>query len=206
MSYTPQTLLSINSKCGCSLDLPIIGHCRPTPNCKHDCYARTGRQSLPEARKKHLFVSKYLKGKNLTILIHECKSHTSVRLNGSGDLLPTHIPSLIHLAEACPHTQFWGMTRKTEIATATNGKCPNLKLLVTVDASSPASTWKYQGKMCYGPKRPGDIVPNLKRIITIFPRHHGGKVVKGVTKHPKDCLAVWHKISGCVDCERCWSW
>lgn len=206
MPYTPQTLLSKNSKCGCSLDLPIKGHCRPTPNCAHDCYARTGRQSLPEARKKHIYVSNYLKGKNLTALIHECKPHTSVRLNGSGDLLPTHVQNLIRLAEACPNTQFWGMTRKPEIATAINNKKPNLRLLVTVDASSPASTWKYQGKMCYGPKRAGDTVPEDDRIVTVFPRHFAGRVIKGVTHHPKDCKAVWHDISGCTDCERCWSW
>jgi hypothetical protein len=205
--YTPGTILSENSKCGHSLDLPIKGHCTPTKNCAHDCYARCGRQSFPASKKKHDFVSQYLKGNDISRLISECKPLPAVRLNGSGDLLPEHIPQIISLAKACPNTQFWGMTRKINIATQVNNQLPNLKLLVSVDASSPKSVWNYPGKLCWGPKRPNDQVPQDPRIHVIFPRHSSGRVVKGVTKDPnKDCLAVWHDIKGCHQCGKCWSW
>jgi len=202
----PQKVLSDNSKCGCSLNLPLKGHCRPTKNCKHDCYARTGHTAMPLPRAKALWVSKYLASKDLTRLIEECRQRTAVRICGTGDLNPAHVPAFFSLAKACPETQFWGMTRKPEIAQAINGKYPNLKLLVTVDASSPKATWEYKGAMCYGPRRPGDQVPDDDRIITVFPRHFAGRVIKGVEHHPKDCKAVWHEITGCMACGQCWNW
>jgi hypothetical protein len=207
MMYHPQTILSENRKTNASLDLPIKGHCRPTKNCAHDCYAKSGPQAYPHSQKKHEWVSKYLLRKNISELIQECKNKLSVRLNGSGDLLKDHIPNILHLAKACPQTIFWGMTRKPEIATAVNSSnLPNLRLLLSVDASSPKSVWNYKGKMCYGPHRPGDLVPNTDQILTVFPRHFIGKVIKGIPEHPKDCPAVRHKISECINCKRCWNW
>jgi hypothetical protein len=78
--------------------------------------------------------------------------------------------------------------------------------MVSVDATSPKKTWDYQGKLCYGPRLAQDIVPEDDRIVTVFPRHFTGRVTKGITRHPKDCLAVWHDISGCSACGRCWKW
>lgn len=204
--YTPQKILSTNTKTGFSLNLPIKGHCNPTKNCAHDCYARTGYTAMPTSKKKQAWVSRYLANGSLDKLILECKALSTVRLNGTGDLNMNHVPAVISLAKACPRTLFWGMTRKIDVAKAINKKLPNLSLLVTVDASSPKETWKYKGAMCYGPRRPGDIIPDDKRIKTVFPRHFSGSVVAGVKKHPKDCQAVWHNISGCIECGQCWDW
>lgn len=201
----PQKILSDNSKCGCSINMPIKGHCCPTEHCKHDCYARTGHTAMPAPVRKQKWVSNYLKQKDISRLINECIGRSAVRLNGTGDLLKEHLPQILSLAKACPNTQFWGMTRKPEIAKALNNKLPNLKLLVTVDSSSPQSVWNYDGKLCYGPRRPDDIVPDDPRIITVFPRHFAGRVVNGVPRHPKDCKAVWHEIPGCLHCGRCWN-
>jgi len=206
MSYHPTQILSENSKCTASLDLPIHNHCRPTKNCIHDCYARCGHQARPAAQKKHDWVSQYLSQPNIKELIIEAKPKPTIRLNGSGDLNPIHIPQILQLAKACPNTMFWGMTRKPEIATQINNKLPNLKLLVSVDSSSPKSVWNYTGKLCWGPRRPSDQVPNDDRIHVSFPRHSAGRVVKGLEKNPKDCLAVWHDIEGCHQCGRCWTW
>jgi hypothetical protein len=205
-TYQPQQILSVNRKTGCSIDLPLKGHCRPTKNCAHACYAKMGPQAFPIACKKHDWTSRYLAGNDLRQLIVEAKQHTAVRLSGSGDLLPKHVPNLIRLAKACPQTQFWGMTRKPEIATRLNNKQPNLHLLVSVDSSSPASTWSYPGKLCYGPRRAEDHVPADKRIVTVFPRHCTGRIVNNVPDHPKDCPSVRHTAAGCHDCGRCWSW
>lgn len=204
--YKPQQILSKNSKCTVSLDLPLKGHCRPTPNCAHDCYARCGRQSLPDAKRKHDWVSKYLAKGNISSLIIEAKHFKAIRLNGSGDLNNNHIPTILYLAASCPNTMFWGMTRKPEIASKINNILPNLKLILSVDASSPKSVWNYTGKMCWGPKRPGDLIPNDPRIIISFPRHVSGRVVKGLSKTSLDCKAVWHDIQGCHQCKRCWTW
>jgi hypothetical protein len=206
MTYRPSQLLSRNSKCGKSLDLPLKGHCRPTKNCSHDCYARTGRQSFPKAKRKHRYVSRLLARHDLEDLTWECRGCPHVRLCGSGDLNIEHVRPIINLAEACPQTEFWGMTRKPEIAKAVNGHAPNLRLLLSVDSSSPKSVWQYQGAMCWGPRRPTDQVPDDPRIKVIFPRHFAGRVVNGMPRDPRDCLSVWHDLDGCSSCGRCWSW
>jgi hypothetical protein len=205
MTYRPGKLLSSNEKTGCSLNLPL-DHCNPTPNCVKDCYARSGPMALPASKKKQLFVSNYLLGTDISMLIWECSILHAVRLNGSGDLLTGMIKNILKLAKSCPDTKFYGMTRKIEIATAINNKLPNLSLLVSVDSSSPDSVWDYPGKLCFGPRRITDIVPNDKRIVTVFPYHCHGSAIKGMPKHKKDCQAVWHKIPGCMACKRCWSW
>lgn len=205
-TYHPTTILSSNTKTGCSLNLPIKGHCTPTKNCAATCYAKCGHTALPSNIHKQIWLSNYLRGKDISGLINECKAKQTVRLSGTGDLLPCHTANIIRLAKACPQTVFWGMTRKLDIAKKLNGKLPNLKLMVSVDASSPQKIWDYNGVLCYGPKLKDDKVPKDKRIITVFPYHSHGRVVKGVTKNPKDCKAVHHLISGCSVCGRCWDW
>lgn len=207
MNYFPTTILSQNSKTGCSINLPIAGHCRPTKNCARCCYARSGHTAMPSNKKKQVWVSEYLKGSDLTQLINECRGRTAVRLSGTGDLSLEHCPNIIHLAKACPATMFWGMTRKLEVAKALNKKVPNLKIMVSVDSSSPDSIWKYNGVLCFGPRLKNDTVPkNDKRIRIIFPYHKGGRIIKGVPEDKKDCQAVYHRIPGCLSCGRCWNW
>jgi len=60
--YFPTTILSENSKTGCSLNLPIAGHCRPTKNCARVCYAKCGNTAYPNSKRKQIWLSKYLKG------------------------------------------------------------------------------------------------------------------------------------------------
>ena len=205
--YHPTTILSSNTKTGCSINLPIKGHCRPTKNCAKTCYAKCGHTALPSNLKKQQWVSDYLKGTDLTELIRECQGWTAVRLSGTGDLLIEHVPNIRQIAKACPATQFWGMTRKIEIAKALNNKLPNLKIMVSVDSSSPESVWKYQGTLCWGPRLTADKVPKTG-IHTIFPYHFAGKVVniKNMPRDKRDCPAVRHTVSGCLSCNRCWNW
>lgn len=208
--YEPQQILTKNKKCYASIDLPIEEHCRPTRICMKDCYAKFGHQAMSDCLHKQQWVSKYLANPNqfggLSRLADECRPLRAIRLNGCGDLNPEHVPGLIHLAKICSETQFWGMTRKTGIARRINGARPNLRILVSVDVSSPDSVWNYDGALCFGPRHPEDEVPDDDRIIIVFPRHHGGRVVKGMPHHPKDCQGVWHTIPGCIICGRCWSW
>ena len=165
-SYAPGTILSTNTKTGCSINLPIKGHCRPTKNCSKTCYAKCGHTALPSNLRKQNWVSDYLKGKDISQLIKECRARTAVRVSATGDLQTEHIPNLIRLAKACPATQFWGMTRKLEIARAVNNKVSNLKIMVSVDSSSPDSVWKYNGVLCFGPRYKTDRVPSSPIIPT----------------------------------------
>lgn len=206
MMYHPTMILSENSKTGRSLNFPIKKHCKPTKNCSRTCYARRGRTSLQTSLKKQIWVSDYLKGSDISELIIEAKKWSAIRISGTGDLNLDHVPNIIKLAKACPNTQFWGMTRKPEIAISLNNKTPNLRILVSVDSSSPRSMWNYRGKLCYGPRLKSDQVPDDKRIVTVFPYHSSGKVVMGVPRHKKDCRAVYHEIKGCLNCRQCWKW
>ena len=208
VKYFPGHILSDNRKTAVSLDLPIKGHCRPTPICAFCCYAKSGPQAFPNATRKHVWMTTYLAGPDISHLITEARAHTAVRLSGSGDLNPQHVPNIIRLAKSCPNTMFWGMTRKPEIATALmKTRTPNLKMMVTVDSSSPAETWNYPGRLCFGPRRSGDSVPSDKRIVTVFPRHCTGRLVGAIPNHPKDCPSIRHTITGgCLNCGRCWSW
>jgi hypothetical protein len=207
--YHPTTILSSNTKTGCSINLPIKGHCRPTKNCAKTCYARCGHTALPSNIKKQMWVSDYLKGTDLSELIKECSSRTAVRLSGTGDLQTEHTKNIRRLAKACPNTQFWGMTRKLEIARALNGKLPNLKIMVSIDSSSPKDVQDYNGVLCWGPRLKDDKVPlKDKRIRTVFPYHFAGKVVdvKNMPTDKRDCPAVRHTKDGCLSCGRCWNW
>lgn len=207
MPYKPITILSTNRKCGSSLDLPTKGHCNPTKICSFACYARTGPQAWTNSTRKHEWTSKYLSGSDISQLIKECSKQPSVRLNGSGDLLDEHALNIVRLAKACPSTIFWGMTRRLTIAKTLNKtRLPNLRILVTVDDSSPQTLWNYEGKLCYGPRRAEDKVPADSRILTVFPRHFAGAIVNNVPPHKKDCPAVRHLIDGCINCKRCYSW
>jgi hypothetical protein len=208
--YSPISLLSKNSKTGTSINLPTKKHCTPTKNCAFCCYGRIGHTRLPDATKKAAYVSRYLSGPNIDQLVYECQQLTSVRLSGVGDLLMEHIPNIISLAKQCPQTIFWGMTRKLPIAYALQDVTPNIKLMVSVDATSPKETWAYTGSpLCYGPRLAQDIVPNDDpRILTIFPYHFAGSIVniKLMPKDSRDCPAVRHEVSGCQACGRCWKW
>lgn len=206
--YKPITILSSNSKCGCSLNLPIKGHCRPTKNCSKACYARCGHTALPSNIRKQVWLSKYLTGSNITQLIHECSGRTAVRLSGTGDLQTQHVPNILKLATSCGATMFWGMTRKLEIATALNNQLPNLKIMVSIDSSSPEEIRNYKGTLCWGPRLATDQVPNDPRIKTIFPYHFIGKIVqvKNMPVDSRDCPAIRHTKDGCLACGRCWSW
>lgn len=207
LPYRPINLLSENEKTNISFNFPIPGHCNySTPICRKCCYFNRGYMRLHPEKKE--YVSNYFLDKNNDLLqaTCECRVYNAVRIAGGGETLLRHVPNLIRLAEACPNTKFYGMTRDKRVAKKINGVLPNLSMMVSVDASSPKSVWDYDGKMCFGPRRAMDTVPNDPRILIVFPYHCGGKAVKGVPRHDKDCLAVWKEISGCMECQRCWNW
>jgi hypothetical protein len=202
----PHKILSDNSKTIVSLNLPIHGHCRPTEICLRKCYAKSGHLAFPLPVRKQYWVSKYLSQPNIKDLIEECRSYQAVRLSGSGDLKQGHIPQVLKLARECPKTEFWGMTRKTEIASVLTNRLPNLRLMVSIDRSSPSKARDWAGALCWGPRMPGDSIPQDTRFKVFFPCHQSGRVLKNMEPMDKDCPGVWHKVKNCLSCTKCWTY
>jgi len=196
-------LLSTNSKTGYALNFPRA-NCRPTAVCSKLCYGKCGPISWHDG--KLYSFNRYFMGTDISQLVEECRGRLAIRLSATGDLLPKHLPNVFRMATSLPETQFWGMTRKPDIARAINdARLSNLSILVSVDASSTRRAWEYQGGMCYGPRRAEDTVPEDNRIVTVFPYHHAGKIKAGIPAHPKDCPSLYdHR--GCHACGRCWKW
>ena len=202
----PAKILSDNSKTIVSLNLPVKGHCRPTTLCLQKCYARTGHVAFPFPVRKQRWLSQYLSKPEIGELIHECRAFRAIRISGTGDLKNAHIPQILRIAQECPHTEFWGMTRKTEIANALTGKYPNLRMLVSIDSTSPKKVLNFDGALCWGPRMPEDVIPDDSRIKVFFPFHKSGKVLKTITRLPKDCPGVWHEVKNCLECQKCWTY
>jgi hypothetical protein len=160
---------------------------------------------------KHaLIVDKALREGDLTRLIRECRQRLDVRLSGSGDLLPVHVPALLELAKECDETVFWGFTRNREVAEMVNGQLSNLSLIISVDATSPDGFVDgYEGPLAFGPRNLQDEVPDDPRIVVVFPTHRIGNTDKDVDLHRKDCPATRYKdksekLGACNRCKRCY--
>lgn len=202
--------LSSNIKTGVAINLPLC-NCSPTKVCLKICYANRGHLRTSSNISKQLRTSEYLKGNNIDELISECSQFSTVRLNGTGDLLLEHCENILKLAKSLPATIFYGMTKKTEIAEKINGKVKNLSLLVSIDNSSPESTLAYKGSKCYTALPTDDLskIVKDKSIKVIFPYHCSGKVVQKelseTKKTVKDCPIVRKKegINSCFDCRMC---
>jgi hypothetical protein len=199
-------VLSTNHKTGISVNLPIM-NCRPTPRCKAACYACEGPISWENSVRKALAVDAALRKGEIEGLIWECRRLQDVRLNGSGDLTPGHVPAVLRLAEACPETTFWGFSRCRLVAEAANSKLNNLSLILTFDATSPDREMAdCECPLAFGPRRPRDNVRDDRRIIVVFPEHHAGHTIPNVPLHPKDCPATrgFERRNACLRCQRCW--
>jgi hypothetical protein len=114
------------------------------------------------------------------------------------------------LARECDETVFWGFSRNRKVVEQINGKLPNLSLIISIDATSPKGFVDgYDGPLAFGPRNPGDEVPDDDRIIVIFPTHHRGKPDKAIPVDGKDCPATRfthrsEKHGACNRCRRCY--
>ncbi len=209
LNRTVGTMLSENSKTGASINLPLI-NCKPTKRCSNECYACVGPIANPNSVRKSMIVDKAIREMDLHRLIRECTQRLNVRLNGSGDLLPEHVRAILALARACIDTTFWGFTRNIEVAEALNGKLSNLSLIVSIDATSPKGFADgFDGPLAFGPRNPGDELPDDPRIIVVFPTHHQGKPDAAIPIDGKDCPATRFKVreeklGACDRCKRCY--
>ncbi len=195
-------ILSENSKCSISLDLPIL-NCNPTEACSEVCYACQGRQFYRRAVVKSLAVNR---------LIAKDPEHTArkivdeaagrpIRLAGSGELLPEH-KALVDLIEKYGGT-WWGFTRRV----GTHREMP--RLMFSLDATTPAAALRYvvnevpvsrRGYL----RRPRDPPASLEVAVT-FPVHGPTtNYVQYVSPQENDCPSVRHELKGCWACRRCY--
>lgn len=209
LNRTVGTMLSGNSKTGASINLPLV-NCKPTKRCSNECYACVGPIANPNSVRKSMIVDKSIRKMDLDRLIRECAQRLNVRLNGSGDLTPDHVRAMLELATKCPETVFWGFTRNLKVAGLLNGALPNMSLIVSVDATSPKGFANdYDGPLAFGPRSPGDDLPDDPRIIVVFPTHHQAKPDPAIPVHEKDCPATRFKVredklGACDRCKRCY--
>ena len=202
----PVPILSDNHKTGSSINLPVM-NCRPTRRCAAACYACVGPISWGNSIRKALAVDAALRKGEIEGLIWESRRLRDLRLNGSGDMCPVHVPAVLELARKCPATLFWGFTRVREVAEAINKQQDNLSLIISFDSTSADRVLAgYLGPLAFGPRRPRDPVPEDGRIIVVFPEHHAGHTMHGVPVHPKDCPATRgaERRDACQRCQKCW--
>lgn len=195
-------ILSENSKCSISLDLPII-NCKPTKACSEVCYACQGRQFYRGAVVKSLAVNRMIAEdpeRAARKLVDESAGRV-IRLAGSGELLPSHRPLVDNLEKY--GGQWWGFTRRVDT------HCFFPELMFSIDATTPASVLRYVeeeipvSRRAYL-RRPEDPSAPFEVAVT-FPVH--GAITPYVEKtspSATDCPHIRKTVSGCWDCRRCY--
>jgi len=195
-------ILSENSKCAVSLDLPII-NCKPTKACSEVCYACQGRQFYRRAIVKSLAVNRLIAEDPEHVarkMVDEAAGRT-IRLAGSGELLPQHADLVKYIEKY--GGSWWGFTRRVD----THKAMP--RLMFSIDATTPASVLEYVrndipvSRRAYL-RRPGDLPAPMKVAVT-FPVH-GARTpyTEYVPSSERDCPAVRHLVKGCWACRRCY--
>ena len=195
-------ILSENSKCSVSLDLPII-NCKPTKACSEVCYACQGRQYYRRAIIKSVAVNRMIEEDPERVarkMVDEAAGR-EIRLAGSGEILPEH-KTLVDYIEKC-HGAWWGFTRRVD----THKALP--RLMFSTDATTPAAVLDYVASEVPVSRRaylrhPVDPPPPFEVAVT-FPVHGSRtRYVEYVTQEESDCPSVRHEVKGCWACRRCY--
>lgn len=229
-SIAPKTLwISENEKTGASINVPIIGTCRPTKSCASYCYGLAGPISFGPALQRQ-----YQNLKRFEILETASPSdvdeeadrvyhaihprYTYLRFFGVGDLTPGSVRFINAMALLHPNLTLWVPTRKLELAEQIR-PMKNVFLMMSMDrTTSPVvaeqfrafvSTRKPYAFGAYVQQEEDDKVPGW--IKTIFAIHVRGYRAKwsGTNTDPRTCPAtvyegVSHK-NACEECRACFT-
>jgi len=193
-------ILAQNHKCSISLDLPVM-NCRPSDICAQVCYASQGRQMYYRSVLKSLAVNQMIAEdpeRAARKMIDEAAGR-SIRLAGSGDLLPEHRALTDYISAL--NGQYWGFTRRVDTHRSLSD------LMFSVDASTPDNTLQYVEeavpvKRRAYLRRPQDAPSPLEVAVT-FPVHGPWtNYVPYVPEHGTDCPSVRGQVEGCWYCRR----
>lgn len=195
-------LLSQNSKCGVSLDLPLI-NCKPTNACASVCYASQGRQYYSRAIIKSLAVNRMIltePERAARKVVNESQG-VPIRIAGSGEILPDHKPFLDSIEEY--GGSYWGFTRRVD----THHAIPSL--MFSFDATSAEQQLHYLKEHVPVHRRAylqrNKDPPAPIEVAVTFPTH-GPQTnqYKTIPVQSTDCPAIRKTVKGCWECQRCY--
>lgn len=195
-------VLSENSKCSVSLDLPLT-HCQPTKACAAVCYASQGTQYFRKSVVKSLAVARLIERDPEHVarkMIDEAEGRI-IRIAGSGELLPRHKELLDYVEQF--GGSWWGFTRRVD----THRELPSL--MFSFDATTPRSVMAYVREQVPVHRRAylrrvGDPESSLAVAVT-FPVHGSlTPQVDHVPNHDTDCPSTRGYVAGCWACKRCY--
>ena len=195
-------ILSENSKCSVSLDLPVA-NCIPTEICSQVCYAAQGRQYYRRSIVKSLAIDRLIEHDPehaARKMVDEAMGR-NIRMAGSGEILPEHTDLLSYVNRF--HGSWWGFTRRLD----THQTFPSM--MFSFDSSTPSEVMQYihEEVPCHRRaylRRPYDL-PAPCEVAVTFPVH--GPLTNYERKtpsHETDCPANRHETSGCWGCKRCY--
>ena len=195
-------VLSSNSKCSVSLDLPIL-NCIPTRACAEVCYASQGRQIFRKSLIKSLAISRMIAAEPSHVaskMVDEAAGR-SIRIAGTGEILPEHKTLLDYVEDFAG--SWWGFTKRVD----THRVLPTL--MFSIDATTPKTIMQYVRdevpvhRRAYL-RRPEDPPPPLEVAVT-FPTHGPWtNYAQQIEPHQTDCPAVRKEVVGCWQCQRCY--
>ena len=194
-------VLSSNSKCSISLDLPIH-NCLPTKVCAAVCYASQGTQFFRKSIIKALAVNRMIAEdpEHVARKMVDEAAGRSIRIAGSGEILPEHRTLVDQIKKY--GGSWWGFTRRVD----THRAIP--ELMFSIDATTTDLVMEYvqeevpTRRLAYL-RRPRDPPPSLEVAVT-FPVHGAWtNYTDEVPFHDTDCPAVRGKVK-CWECQRCY--
>ena len=206
---------STNKVTGHSINVPIIGTCKPTVVCAETCYFAKGASTWSSSLKKQHRLLNSIKADPIGVVARVVRSATRkgltfIRWNGGGDLFPEMIPCIDSVAEAMPTVPQWVVSRIPKLASKLTPR-PNLYLHFSVDRSSwdrleefrvlaPPSLQWFFSYQC-----DKDEVPPSPEIAPVIFRD--GYDPKGSSLSGYDCpLNAKDDITGvCETCRVCFS-
>lgn len=132
---------STNKVTGYSLNVPIIGTCKPTVVCGETCYFAKGPSTWTASLKKQHRLLNSIKqdpiGTANRIVSHfrKKKRLDFIRWNGGGDLVQETIPCIDCVAVSLPDVPQWVVSRIPMLASRVVPR-PNVYLHLSIDKSS----------------------------------------------------------------------
>lgn len=138
-----ETICSLNTKTGWSVNVPIWGTCQPTATCAKLCYAAVPGKPItwPTSLKKNIRVLNYFLTTPTAVAAERIykeyvgQKMTFIRWNGVGDLIPETVKVINYLAKHHPEMVQWVVTRKVDMASFITRTGPNVYLMFSLDDS-----------------------------------------------------------------------
>jgi len=228
-SVRGRLFVSHNEKTGLSVNVGMVGSCRPTRECSRYCYGLWGPASFP------LAVRRYAENLNCFALLARAPiaelefeadvlaartvflGQDFIRWNGVGDLVPGAVRLISVFASRHPGIQVWVSTRKPELA-ARIEQHESVHLMLSSDRSTkPVDLVAMRALikarspyafLAYTQLGPDDVPP--PDVSIVFLEHCGSKRA-GWEPDPRACAATISMelassrahANACADCRRC---